>query len=58
MERQCEVDQRNELGRTPLALAALRGHTDCALTLLSHGASPRTTDTPRSRTPIHLAGDH
>lgn len=51
-----EVDQGDEAGRTPLALAALRGHTDCVHTLLSQGASPRTTDTQHRRTPVHLAG--
>lgn len=56
LEGHCEVDQGDEVGRTPLALAALRGHTDCALTLLHHGASPRSRDTVRERTPIHLAG--
>uniref|UniRef100_A0A672SWD4 Ankyrin repeat domain 44 n=1 Tax=Sinocyclocheilus grahami TaxID=75366 RepID=A0A672SWD4_SINGR len=56
LEGHCEVDQGDEVGRTPLALAALRGHTDCALTLLNHGASPRSKDTLRGRTPIHLAG--
>lgn len=56
LEGHCEVDQGDEVGRTPLALAALRGHTDCALTLLNHGASPRSRDTVRERTPIHLAG--
>lgn len=50
------MDQGDEVGRTPLALAALRGHTDCALTLLNHGASPRSRDTVRGRIPIHLAG--
>uniref|UniRef100_A0A671NGT5 Serine/threonine-protein phosphatase 6 regulatory ankyrin repeat subunit B-like n=1 Tax=Sinocyclocheilus anshuiensis TaxID=1608454 RepID=A0A671NGT5_9TELE len=56
LEGHCEVDQGDEVGRTPLMLAALRGHTDCALTLLNHGASPRSKDTIRGRTPIHLAG--
>lgn len=56
LEGHCTVDQGDEVGRTPLALAALRGHTDCALTLLNHGASPRSKDTIRGRTPIHLAG--
>lgn len=51
-----EVDQGDEAGRTPLALAALRGHSDCVHTLLSQGASPRTTDTQYGRTPVHLAG--
>lgn len=51
-----DVDQGDETGRTPLALAALRGHADCVHTLLSQGASPRTTDTQHGRTPVHLAG--
>lgn len=52
-----EVDQTDELGRTPLALAALRGHTSCIHTLLSHGASPRRQDVAQGRTPLHLAGE-
>lgn len=52
-----EVDQRDEAGRTPLALAAMRGHTDCVHTLLSQGASPRSTDAQYGRTPVHLAGE-
>uniref|UniRef100_A0A8B9H999 Ankyrin repeat domain 44 n=1 Tax=Astyanax mexicanus TaxID=7994 RepID=A0A8B9H999_ASTMX len=55
LQGHCEVDQGDEVGRTALALAALRGHTDCALTLLNHGASPRSRDSGRGRTPIHLA---
>lgn len=50
-----EVDQGDEMGRTALALAALRGHSDCVHTLLSQGASPRTTDKQYGRTPVHLA---
>uniref|UniRef100_A0AAR2IPZ0 Ankyrin repeat domain 44 n=1 Tax=Pygocentrus nattereri TaxID=42514 RepID=A0AAR2IPZ0_PYGNA len=57
LQGHCEVDQGDEVGRTALALAALRGHTDCALTLLNHGASSRSRDTARGRTPIHLAGN-
>lgn len=56
LQGETEVDQGDEAGRTPLALAALRGHTDCVHTLLSQGASPRTTDTQHGRTPVHLAG--
>uniref|UniRef100_A0A8C6L2I1 Ankyrin repeat domain 44 n=1 Tax=Nothobranchius furzeri TaxID=105023 RepID=A0A8C6L2I1_NOTFU len=44
LQGQREVDQGDEAGRTPLALAALRGHTDCVHTLLSQGASPHSTD--------------
>lgn len=51
-----EVDQGDEVGRTPLALAALRGHTECVHTLLGQGASPRATDTQYGRNPVHLAG--
>lgn len=56
LQGEMEVDQGDEAGRTPLALAALRGHTECVHTLLSQGASPRTTDTQHGRTPVHLAG--
>lgn len=52
-----EVDQGDEAGRTPLALAAMRGHTDCVHTLLSQGASPHSTDAQYGRTPVHLAGE-
>lgn len=56
LQGHCDVDQGDEVGRTALAFAALRGHTDCALTLLNHGASARCKDTVRRRTPVHLAG--
>lgn len=56
LQGETEVDHGDEAGRTPLALAALRGHPDCVHTLLSQGASPRTTDTLHGRTPVHLAG--
>lgn len=52
-----EVDERDQAGRTPLALAALRGHADCVHTLLSQGASPLSTDQLYGRTPVHLAGE-
>uniref|UniRef100_A0A8C6L4J5 Ankyrin repeat domain 44 n=1 Tax=Nothobranchius furzeri TaxID=105023 RepID=A0A8C6L4J5_NOTFU len=55
LQGQREVDQGDEAGRTPLALAALRGHTDCVHTLLSQGASPHSTDKQYGRTPVHLA---
>ena len=51
-----EVDQGDEAGRTPLALASLRGHTDCVHTLLSQGASPHAVDTQYGRSAVHLAG--
>lgn len=51
-----EVDQGDEAGRTPLALAALRGHSDCVHTLLKQGASLRSVDVQYGRTPVHLAG--
>lgn len=51
-----EVDQQDEAGRTPLVLAALRGHTDCVHTLLSQGASPCTTTTHHGQTAVHHAG--
>lgn len=56
LQGEMEVDQRDEVGRTPLALAALHGHTDCVHTLLSQGASPQAVDTQHGRTPVHLAG--
>lgn len=52
-----EVDQGDEAGRTPLALAALRGHADCVHTLLGQGAAPRRADAQYGRTPVHLAGE-
>lgn len=57
LQGETEVDQRDEAGRTSLALAALRGHIECVHTLLSQGASPHTTDGQHGRTPVHLAGD-
>lgn len=54
---QRHVDQGDDVGRTPLALAALRGHSDCVHTLLSQGASPHTADKQYCRTPAHLAGE-
>lgn len=56
LQREREVDQGDEAGRTPLALAALRGHAECVHTLLGKGASPRSTDTQYGRNAVHLAG--
>uniref|UniRef100_A0AAQ4QD78 Ankyrin repeat domain 44 n=1 Tax=Gasterosteus aculeatus aculeatus TaxID=481459 RepID=A0AAQ4QD78_GASAC len=55
LQREREVDQGDEAGRTPLALAALRGHAECVHTLLGKGASPRSTDTQYGRNAVHLA---
>lgn len=57
LQGETDVDQRDEAGRTSLALAALRGHIECVHTLLSQGASPHTADSQHERTPVHLAGD-
>lgn len=51
-----QVDQQDEAGRTPLALAATRGHADCVHTLLSQGASPSSTTTRLGQTAVHHAG--
>lgn len=56
LQGETQVDQRDEAGRTSLALAALRGHIECVHTLLSQGASPHTADSQHGRTPVHLAG--
>lgn len=57
LQGETDVDQRDEAGRSSLALAALRGHIECVHTLLSQGASPHTADSQHGRTPVHLAGD-
>lgn len=56
LQGESEVDQPDEAGRSPLALAALRGHTDCVHTLLNQGASPHCRDQQYGRSPVHLAG--
>lgn len=56
LQGETDVDQRDEAGRTSLALAALRGHIECVHTLLSQGASPHSADSQHGRTPVHLSG--
>ncbi|MGH0165406.1 UNVERIFIED_CONTAM: hypothetical protein FKN15_048721 [Acipenser sinensis] len=51
-----DLDAVDEGGRTPLSLAALRGHAECVEALLSQGASVNVTEKSRGRTPVHLAG--
>ncbi|KAK1797807.1 hypothetical protein P4O66_008163, partial [Electrophorus voltai] len=55
LQGHCEVERCDEVGRTALALACLRGHADCTLTLLNHGASVHSRDMTWGRTPVHLA---
>uniref|UniRef100_A0A4W4EFE0 Ankyrin repeat domain 44 n=1 Tax=Electrophorus electricus TaxID=8005 RepID=A0A4W4EFE0_ELEEL len=56
LQGHCEVERCDEVGRTALALSCLRGHADCTLTLLNHGASVHSRDMTWGRTPVHLAG--
>jgi ankyrin repeat protein len=50
------VDARDAKGRTPLTLAASRGHKQPVSVLLEHGADINTTD-EHLRTPLHQAAE-
>lgn len=51
-----ELDVRNSQGRTPLDLAAFKGHVECVDVLINQGASILVKDFTLKRTPIHAAG--
>jgi len=48
------VDARGDDGHTPLHEAALRGHKEVVVLLLSQGADPKATN-PRGHTPLDFA---
>lgn len=50
-----ELDVRNSQGRTPLDLAAFKGHVECVDVLINQGASILVKDFTLKRTPIHAA---
>lgn len=51
-----DLDVRNNSGRTPLDLAAFKGHVECVDVLINQGASILVKDYILKRTPIHAAG--
>lgn len=53
-----DLDVRNSQGRTPLDLAAFKGHVECVDVLINQGASILVKDFTLKRSPIHAAGVH
>ncbi|EEB14418.1 ankyrin repeat domain-containing protein, putative [Pediculus humanus corporis] len=49
------VNVKDELGRTPLQLASLKGHCQCVQLLLRCGALVAVHDDVNKRTPVHAA---
>lgn len=56
MQSLLDLDVRNSQGRTPLDLAAFKGHVECVDVLINQGASILVKDFTLKRTPIHAAG--
>lgn len=56
MQSLLDLDVRNSHGRTPLDLAAFKGHVECVDVLINQGASILVKDFTLKRTPIHAAG--
>ncbi|WCR53196.1 MAG: Actin-binding protein [Wolbachia endosymbiont of Ctenocephalides orientis wCori] len=48
---------KDKYGRTPLHLAALRGHLDVVKSLIEKGADAKAED-KHGHTPIHLAAEN
>ena len=51
------VNEKSDLGYTPLAIAVARGHHDIAKLLLDHGATANTKDY-KGNTPLHYVGEN
>uniref|UniRef100_A0A3Q3M2F6 Ankyrin repeat domain 28b n=1 Tax=Mastacembelus armatus TaxID=205130 RepID=A0A3Q3M2F6_9TELE len=50
-----DLDVKDSQGRTPLDLAAFKGHVECVDVLINQGASILVKDFTLKRTPIHAA---
>ena len=59
LEKQIDIDSRDDAGRTALMLATLHGHTDAVAALLAYGADPNAAAADGT-TPLQAAraGDH
>jgi Ankyrin repeats (3 copies) len=54
LDTEVDIDSRDDMGRTALMLAILRGQADSASLLLEHGADPNAVDA-RGTTPLQVA---
>lgn len=51
------INEKGDLGYSPLAIAVARGHERVVKVLLEHGATPNTQD-QKGNTPLHYTGEY